>query len=82
MAKSKPLMTKSSGTDHANEAVQSALRTLEAEVLSGVRGYRYLVCPRETDLEDYLIRFQEHIRPTLAEALGDVAAVRDIPDAW
>jgi arabinose-5-phosphate isomerase len=31
MAKSKPLMAKSSGTDSANEAVQSALRTLEAE---------------------------------------------------
>src|SRR5882672_8817778 len=31
MAKSKPLMAKSSGTDHANEAVQSALRTLDAE---------------------------------------------------
>jgi arabinose-5-phosphate isomerase len=30
MAKSKPLMAKSSVTDHANEAVQSALRTLEA----------------------------------------------------
>jgi arabinose-5-phosphate isomerase len=30
MAKSKPLMTKSSVTGHANEAVQSALRTLEA----------------------------------------------------
>ena len=32
MAKPKPLMTKSSGTDHANEAVQSALRTLDAGV--------------------------------------------------
>jgi arabinose-5-phosphate isomerase len=31
MAKPKPLMTKSSGTDHANAAVQSALRTLDAE---------------------------------------------------
>ena len=31
MAKPKPLMAKSSGTDHANAAVQSALRTLEAE---------------------------------------------------
>src|ERR1700757_4794041 len=31
MAKSKPLMAKSSVTDHANEAVQSALRTLDAE---------------------------------------------------
>jgi arabinose-5-phosphate isomerase len=36
MPKSKPLMAKSSGTDHANEAVQSALRTLDAGV-SGVR---------------------------------------------
>ena len=35
MPKPKPLMTKSSGTDHANEAVQSALRTLDAGV-SGV----------------------------------------------
>jgi arabinose-5-phosphate isomerase len=35
MTKSKPLMTKSSVTDHANEAVQSALRTLDAGV-SGV----------------------------------------------
>jgi arabinose-5-phosphate isomerase len=35
MAKPKPLMTKSSGTDHANAAVQSALRTLDAEA-SGV----------------------------------------------
>src|SRR3984885_14366188 len=31
MAKPKPLMTKSSGTDHATAAVQSALRTLDAE---------------------------------------------------
>ena len=31
MAKTKPLMTKSSGSDHANAAVQSALRTLDAE---------------------------------------------------
>ena len=31
MANPKPLMAKSSGTDHANAAVQSALRTLEAE---------------------------------------------------
>src|ERR1700727_2758812 len=31
MVKSKPLMAKSSVTDHANEAVQSALRTLDAE---------------------------------------------------
>ena len=31
MANSKPLMAKSSGTDHASEAVASALRTLEAE---------------------------------------------------
>jgi arabinose-5-phosphate isomerase len=35
MAKPKPLMAKSSGTDHADAAVQSALRTLEAEA-SGV----------------------------------------------
>jgi arabinose-5-phosphate isomerase len=35
MPKPKPLTTKSSGTDHANEAVQSALRTLDAGV-SGV----------------------------------------------
>jgi arabinose-5-phosphate isomerase len=35
MAKPKPLMTKSSGTDHANAAVQSALRTLDAEA-SGI----------------------------------------------
>jgi arabinose-5-phosphate isomerase len=35
MPKPKPLMTKSSGNDHANEAVQSALRTLDAGV-SGV----------------------------------------------
>jgi arabinose-5-phosphate isomerase len=35
MPKPKPLMTKSSGTDHANEAIQSALRTLDAGV-SGV----------------------------------------------
>jgi arabinose-5-phosphate isomerase len=31
MAKSKPLTAKSSGTEHANEAVASALRTLDAE---------------------------------------------------
>ena len=31
MAKTKPLMAKSSGTDDANAAVQSALRTLDAE---------------------------------------------------
>src|ERR1017187_7783616 len=31
MANSKPLMAKSSGTDHANQAVASALRTLDAE---------------------------------------------------
>ncbi len=31
MAKPKPLMTNSSGTDHAKSAVASALRTLEAE---------------------------------------------------
>jgi arabinose-5-phosphate isomerase len=31
MAHPKPLMTKSSGTDHADNAVQSALRTLDAE---------------------------------------------------
>ena len=31
MAKTKPLMANSSGTDHANAAVQSALRTFEAE---------------------------------------------------
>jgi arabinose-5-phosphate isomerase len=35
MANPKPLMAKSSGTDHANPAVQSALRTLDAEA-SGV----------------------------------------------
>ena len=35
MANPKPLMAKSSGTDHANTAVESALRTLEAGV-SGV----------------------------------------------
>src|SRR6202051_231026 len=35
MPKSKPLMAKSSVTDHANEAVASALRTLDAGV-SGV----------------------------------------------
>jgi arabinose-5-phosphate isomerase len=31
MANPKPLMTKSSGTDPADSAVQSALRTLDAE---------------------------------------------------
>ena len=31
MAKPKPLMAKSSGTDQANAAIQSALRTLDAE---------------------------------------------------
>src|ERR1700744_4592123 len=31
MANTKPLMAKSSGTDHANDAVQSALRTFDAE---------------------------------------------------
>jgi len=31
MANPKPLMAKSSGTDSANAAVKSALRTLEAE---------------------------------------------------
>ena len=31
MAEPKPLMTTSSGIDHANAAVQSALRTLDAE---------------------------------------------------
>ena len=31
MAKTKPLMAKSSGSDHANAAVQSAVRTFEAE---------------------------------------------------
>jgi arabinose-5-phosphate isomerase len=31
MAKTKPLMAKSSGTEHTNAAVQSALRTLDAE---------------------------------------------------
>ena len=31
MAESKPLMAQSSGTDHANAAIQSALRTLDAE---------------------------------------------------
>ncbi len=31
MSKSKPLMTNSSGTDDADAAVQSALRTLDAE---------------------------------------------------
>ena len=31
MAHSKPLMAKSSGTDHAKSAVASALRTLDAE---------------------------------------------------
>jgi arabinose-5-phosphate isomerase len=31
MANPKPLMAKSSGTDHANAAIESALRTLEAE---------------------------------------------------
>jgi len=31
MAKTKPLMAKSSGTEHANAAVRSALRTLDAE---------------------------------------------------
>jgi arabinose-5-phosphate isomerase len=35
MANPKPLMAKSSGTDHANPAIQSALRTLDAEA-SGV----------------------------------------------
>jgi len=35
MANPKPLMANSSGTDHANSAVQSALRTLDAEA-SGV----------------------------------------------
>jgi arabinose-5-phosphate isomerase len=35
MAKPKPLMAKSSGTDHANAAVASALRTLDAEA-SGI----------------------------------------------
>jgi arabinose-5-phosphate isomerase len=34
MAKSKPLMAKSSDTDHAHEALQSALRTLHAEAAS------------------------------------------------
>ncbi|MEO6841401.1 MAG: KpsF/GutQ family sugar-phosphate isomerase [Bradyrhizobium sp.] len=31
MAKTKPLMAKTSGTDHANDAIASALRTLDAE---------------------------------------------------
>src|SRR6185437_10172255 len=31
MAKTKPLMAKSSGSDHANAAVQSAVRTFDAE---------------------------------------------------
>src|SRR5688500_12814363 len=31
MAKPKPLMAKSSGTDHANAAIESALRTLDVE---------------------------------------------------
>src|ERR1700738_3006987 len=31
MANSRPLMTQSSGTDHANAAIASALRTLDAE---------------------------------------------------
>ena len=35
MADPKPLMAKSSGTDPANPAIQSALRTLDAEA-SGV----------------------------------------------
>ena len=35
MAKPKPLMAKTSATDHANAAVQSALRTLDAEA-SGI----------------------------------------------
>src|SRR5476649_2091224 len=37
MAKPKPLMAKSSGTDPANAAVESALRTLDAEA-GGVAG--------------------------------------------
>src|SRR5260221_1437276 len=35
MANPKPLMAKSSGTDHADTAVESALRTLDAEA-SGI----------------------------------------------
>ena len=37
MANPKPLMAKSSGTDPADAAIQSALRTLDAEA-SGVAG--------------------------------------------
>ena len=59
------------------------LRTLESEALTGApRRYRYLVSPPGVDLEDYLMRFQEHIRSTLSEALDDIATVRDIPDTW
>ena len=46
MANPKPLMAKSSGTDHANAAIDSALRTLDAEA----GGFAALVAALQSDL--------------------------------
>src|SRR6187549_790589 len=48
MAKPKPLMAKSSGTDHAHAAIESALRTLDAEA----GGIGAITAALQSDLRD------------------------------
>jgi arabinose-5-phosphate isomerase len=58
MAKPKPLMAKSSGTDHANAAVESALRTLDAEA----GGVAAITAALQSDLRAPFAAAAERIR--------------------
>jgi arabinose-5-phosphate isomerase len=58
MANPKPLMAKSSGTDHANAAVESALRTLDAEA----GGVAAIIAALQSDLRAPFAAAVESIR--------------------
>jgi arabinose-5-phosphate isomerase len=58
MANPKPLMAKSSGTDHANAAVESALRTLDAEA----GGVAAITAALQSDLRAPFAAAAERIR--------------------
>ncbi len=79
MPKSKPLMAKSSGTD-ANDAVQSALRTLEA----GVNGVSAIATALEGPLGPAFAEAVEIIRPAkgrvIVTGLGKSGHVMITPD--
>ncbi len=58
MANPKPLMAKSSGTDHANAAIESALRTLDAEA----GGVAAITAALQSDLRAPFVAAADRIR--------------------